>query len=118
MADMFKEEPKRMLRAVARDGVILSARVTKVLDEAGIPTAQFGQDEDEMPICTRAGYHISDFGRQYVSVTFMGRSLAVNEIRQGERDAFGQQARAALDAAGFTVRMSEYGNLVAVEDGA
>lgn len=116
MTDAWKRVPNEMLRAKAKTTLLLRARVEDALRKAGVPEAQFGQDEDDLPICIQAGYHISNFGRQYVSVTLLGRSLVADEIRQGERDALGQQARAALDAAGFTVRLSPYGNLVAVED--
>lgn len=88
-------------------------RVTDALETAGVPVALFGEDKEGAPICTRSGYRVTESGR-LVSVALMGRSLADEGVRQGERDAFMQQARAALVQAGCDVRNNEYGHLAVV----
>lgn len=94
-------------------------RVRMTLHEAGLPKAEDGwDDEDDVPTCTRSGYHITNPGgrnSKVVGIAILGRTDAAEAVRQGERDALTQQARAALVAAGIEVRVSEYGHLTAVD---
>jgi hypothetical protein len=87
--------------------------VIEVLTLAGIPAAKFGEDEEGMPVCERAGFLLGG-GPRAVTVAIIGYSGASESVRQAERDGMIQQARSALDAAGYQVRVNEYGRLTLI----
>lgn len=95
------------------------ARIATALHVAGVPESESGwDDEDDVPICLRSGYHLTHpegGGDKVVSIAVLARSSAPEAVRQGERDALTQQVYAALRGAGIEVRVNEYGNLTAVD---
>lgn len=135
MGNAYEEAPERMLRLAATEtvlagsgesmsaasltaGLVFRQRVAAVLEEAGIPQADRGwDDEDNVPTCIRSGYSLTDPEKQsskVADIAILGRTGVPDEVRQGERDALTQQTRAALAAAGIEVRVNEYGHLKAV----
>ncbi|MGW7100451.1 hypothetical protein [Streptomyces sp. NPDC054838] len=89
----------------------LYVHAVSVLEEAGIPVAEMAEDDEEMPIITRSGYMITDCSKRFVRVAVFGRSDLAESARQAERDGITQLTRAALDTAGFEVKINEYGHI-------
>lgn len=93
----------------------LSDVVADVLKRADIPEALFGVTKESDVYCTCSGYRITDFGRRYVSVAIFGNATVGEVARQMARDELAQRIRAALDGAGFEIRLNEYGHITAVK---
>lgn len=119
MDDMYSKAPEEMLRIRATTALVFRQRVTATLEEAGVPKAETGWDEeDDIPMCLHSGYRYTSAvkeGGRVIDIAILGRTGIPDEVRQGERDALTQQARAALTKAGFEVRVNEYGHLKAVD---
>ncbi|MCP9209607.1 hypothetical protein [Streptomyces cucumeris] len=115
MGDAYKEAPKYVPRIRAVGKLIFRQRVINALEEGGVPEAERGE---KGPVCLRAGYYLlpreADRGK-VVNIVILGRSSVPVGIRQGERDAVTQQARAALVEAGIEVRIDQHGHLEAVD---
>lgn len=115
----WKDHQERMLRVRAQGDVVMRHRVAEALTQAGVPQAKLEQDEEGMPVCTRTGYLTMEgsgsHGSKVADVPVIGRDNVTEPIRQGERDAVMQQARAALVAAGFEVRVNKYGHLKVID---
>lgn len=85
----------------------------QVLNAAGVPTANMTLDKDELPFCDRAGYLITDSTSKSVNVAIIGDSSLEESARSAGRDGLTQQARAALDNSGWTVKVNEFGHIFA-----
>jgi hypothetical protein len=106
-----------MMRAVATKGVLFRQKVTSAFEGADVPEAETYWDDERGSCCTHSGYKYVDVvkeGGKVIDIAIIGRTGVPDEVRQGERDAIAQRARAALDAAGVEVRINEYGHLRAV----
>jgi hypothetical protein len=106
-----------MAKANVMAALIFRQKVTDAFEEAGVPAAETYWDDEYGFRCTYSGYkYVGAAGEdgKVISITVIGRTGVPDEVRQGERDAITQQARAALDAAGIEVRIDEYGHLKAV----
>lgn len=117
MTNAYKQAPYAMLRARSNG---LRVNVKLALDEAHIPQAEWGEDSEGMTVCMGSGYWFEEPGSstgRVVDIAILGRTDVKDEIRGGERDALTQQARAALNAAGFDVRVNDYGHLKIVDTG-
>lgn len=118
MQEPYEKAPERMLRARATSTLVFRQRVVGALEEAGIPEAESGWDDSEdVPTCTRSGYHVLDQGTErgkVVDVVILGRTGVPDAVRQGERDALMQQVRTVLAEAGISATVNEYGHLKAV----
>lgn len=115
MRDAYEEATERGIRSTATAALVFRQRVASLLEEAGIPQAKMHWGGDEGLRCLRSGWlpviPESATGSRVLDVAVTGRTDAPEAVRQGERDAIAQQARAALTAEGFEVRINEYGNL-------
>lgn len=96
-------------------GNALCNTVTEVLEKAGIPEALFGMTKESNVYCTCSGYRITDFGKRFVSLGVFGNATTGETVRQMARDELAQRIRAALDGAGFEIRINEYGHVTAVQ---
>ncbi|MCX4799603.1 hypothetical protein OG497_37750 [Streptomyces sp. NBC_01242] len=95
------------------DIVTAESLAVQVLREAGVPTANFTTDSDDLPFCDRAGFLITDSRKTSVTVAIIGDSALEEVARQAGRDGLTQQVRAALDGSGWTVKVNEHGHLFA-----
>lgn len=111
MSGAWSGLPKGMQRVEVTEGALFHDGIIRALNATGITRAEFGEDDEGMPVCTQAGYRVT-VERRTAHVSLFGRSDLSNSARQAEQDGMMQQARAAFDATGYGVRVSEYGYLM------
>lgn len=113
---MTKSVDEVMREAMEPQKVAFQASVIRTLDKAGIAPAHLLHGE-ELSHCDRSGYLVVEGGKRFCSLAIVG-DVGLGEVsRQAVRDELAQKVRAALDAAGFRVRINEYGHVTAVAAG-